>query len=73
MSTLTAGASPAGTGDTTQGPPCPTCHGAGTVVMSLCCGRGCATCPGDGMMRAVDCDRCGGTGTQVDASPGVRS
>jgi len=41
--------------------------------MSLCCGRGCATCPGDGMMRAVDCDRCGGIGTQVDASPGVRT
>jgi DnaJ-class molecular chaperone len=48
--------------------PCPACNGNGSVVMSLCCGRGCATCPGDGMMRAIDCDRCGGTGRQADAS-----
>ena len=72
MNTQTNGASPAGTDDTTLSAPCPTCHGAGTVVMSLCCGRGCATCPGDGMMRAVDCDRCGGTGTQAGAAAGAR-
>ena len=72
MSTQTEGASLAGTGDTTQGPSCPACHGAGTVVMSLCCGRGCATCPGDGMMRAVDCDHCGGTGTQAGTACSAR-
>ncbi len=33
---------------------CPACHGAGTVLMSLCCGRGCATCPGDGMFENVE-------------------
>ncbi|MEN9705408.1 MAG: hypothetical protein RLZZ393_1287 [Pseudomonadota bacterium] len=43
--------------------PCPACNGNGSVVMSLCCGRGCATCPGDGMLRELDCDRCKGTGT----------
>jgi DnaJ-class molecular chaperone len=42
--------------------PCPKCHGAGTVLMSLCCGRGCATCPGDGMFENVACFRCNGTG-----------
>jgi DnaJ-class molecular chaperone len=45
--------------------PCPACNGNGTIVMSLCCGRGCATCPGDGMMRALDCERCGGSGQQA--------
>ena len=72
MNTQTPGASPAGTGDTPQPAACPACHGAGTIVMSLCCGRGCATCPGDGMLRAVDCDRCGGTGTQAAAPAGGR-
>ncbi|MGC4027331.1 MAG: hypothetical protein QM696_00460 [Steroidobacteraceae bacterium] len=42
--------------------PCPACHGAGTVLMSLCCGRGCATCPGDGMLQQVECGRCRGAG-----------
>jgi len=46
-------------------PPCLACNGNGTIVMSLCCGRGCATCPGDGMMRALVCERCGGTGQQA--------
>jgi DnaJ-class molecular chaperone len=49
-------------------PPCPACNGVGTIVMSLCCGRGCATCPGDGMMRTIDCDRCGGTGLKPAAA-----
>jgi DnaJ-class molecular chaperone len=30
--------------------------------MSLCCGRGCATCAGDGAMEAVSCYRCKGSG-----------
>jgi DnaJ-class molecular chaperone len=30
--------------------------------MSLCCGRGCATCPGDGMFQQVECHRCRGAG-----------
>jgi hypothetical protein len=67
MSQTKAGAQPDGTDDATQTAPCLTCQGAGAVVMSLCCGRGCATCPGDGMLRAVDCDRCGGTGTLPSA------
>jgi len=43
-------------------PACTACNGAGAILMSLCCGRGCATCPGDGLMRQVDCYRCTGTG-----------
>ncbi|MEO6184745.1 MAG: hypothetical protein ABIP38_02935 [Steroidobacteraceae bacterium] len=51
------------TGDTPPEPPvCPACHGVGTVLMSLCCGRGCATCPGDGMFDNVECHRCRGAG-----------
>jgi hypothetical protein len=48
----------------TSGPQaaCPGCNGVGSIVMSLCCGRGCATCPGDQAMEAVQCYRCGGTG-----------
>ena len=44
-------------------PPCSSCHGVGSIVMSLCCGRGCPTCPGDGMLEAVSCYSCQGTGT----------
>ncbi|MFM1884864.1 MAG: hypothetical protein RL026_21 [Pseudomonadota bacterium] len=42
--------------------PCPGCNGAGHTLMSLCCGRGCATCPQDGRLEAVSCYRCKGTG-----------
>jgi DnaJ-class molecular chaperone len=41
---------------------CPACQGTGTVLMSLCCGRGCATCPGDGLFQDVECHRCRGAG-----------
>jgi DnaJ-class molecular chaperone len=52
--------------DRTPAPqPCTACHGAGTVLMSLCCGRGCATCPGDGMFENVECFRCRGAGHLV--------
>lgn len=46
--------------------PCPGCNGAGTVVVSLCCGRGCATCTGE-QMQAVECYGCRGTGTRAVA------
>jgi len=53
-----------------QTPLCNDCHGAGTVVMSVCCGRGCATCPGgDTMMQAVPCYRCKGSGHITPRSP----
>lgn len=48
---------PAETTETCRG-----CNGAGSIVVSLCCGRGCATCPGDGMMQAVECHGCRGRG-----------
>lgn len=45
-------------------PPCPDCNGVGNILMSTCCGRGCATCPGpDLMLQAVPCWRCKGRGT----------
>ncbi len=42
---------------------CPDCNGVGNVIMSTCCGRGCATCPGgEAMIQAVPCYRCKGRG-----------
>jgi hypothetical protein len=41
--------------------PCTGCNGVGSIIVSLCCGRGCATCVGD-QMQAVECYGCRGTG-----------
>lgn len=41
---------------------CSHCNGIGSIVVSLCCGRGCLTCIGD-QMQAVECYSCKGSGS----------
>lgn len=41
---------------------CPHCNGVGSIVVSLCCGRGCLTCVGD-QLQAVECFSCKGSGS----------
>lgn len=49
---------------------CSHCNGVGSIIVSLCCGRGCATCVGE-QMQAVECFSCKGSGlTQVRGALG---
>lgn len=41
---------------------CSHCNGVGSIILSLCCGRGCVTCVGE-QMQAVECFSCAGSGS----------